>query len=123
MKQIFTVFIVLAVSIPVLAQELHYEGKAEVKTSLEKEEAVKELATALGIVYVGMPKEDLYETGFTEYLQKDYRQEGNEEWITFSDWTTEESGDRVTFHLIDGKVKSWGKFITEPENKRRQSEI
>ena len=29
--------------------------------------------------------------------------------ITFSDWTTEESGDLITFHLIDGKVAGWEK--------------
>jgi len=81
--------------------------KADVKVPAEKEETAKKLATALGIVYVGMSKEDLYKTGFTEYLQKGYRQEGNEEWITFSDWTTETSGDLITFHLIDGKVKGW----------------
>lgn len=67
----------------------------------------KQLVTEMGIVYVGMPKEDLAKVGFTEYSQKGYHKEGNEEWITFSDWMTEESGDLITFYLVDGKVKGW----------------
>lgn len=77
--------------------------------SQDKLEQADKLATSLGIVYVGMPKEDLYKTGFTELLQKDYHKEGNEEWITFSNWTTEERGDLITFHLVDGKVVDWEK--------------
>ena len=29
--------------------------------------------------------------------------------MTFSDWTTSESGDRITFIIEDGKVKDWVK--------------
>ena len=106
-----------------LAQELHHEGKAELKVPIEKKEAAKKLATALGIVYVGMPKEDLYKTGFTELLQKDYRQEDNEEWITFSDWTTEKSGDLITFHLIDGKVEGWQRHGQMQEKRTEELKI
>ena len=67
----------------------------------------KKLVTELGVVYVGMSKEDLEKVGFTEHLQKGYHRKGNEEWITFSDWMTEESGDLITFYLVDGKVKGW----------------
>ena len=77
-------------------------------------EHVQKLATAMGIVYVGMPKEDLYKTGFTRYMQKGYRQEGNEEWITFLDYMTEEPGDTITFYLKDGKVAGWKKPGAKP---------
>lgn len=87
--------------------------------ALELPETTKQLATSLGLVYEGMPKEKLYETGFTELLQKGYRQEGNDEWITFSDWTTEERGDLITFHLKDGKVVDWAR----PKEKVESSEI
>lgn len=65
------------------------------------------IITELGIVYVGMPKEYLAEAGYTDLLQKGYRREGNEEWITFLNWTTEEPDDLVTFYIVDGKVKGW----------------
>ncbi len=107
MKKLPILLILFPISIPALAQE--------------PPEATKQLATELGLVYEGMPKEDLYKTGFTDLTQKDYRQEGNEEWITFSDWTTEERGDTITFHLEDGKVKDWKKPGKEPE--AQQSEI
>jgi len=70
-------------------------------------QASPKMVTELGVVYVGMPKEDLEKIGFTEHSQKGYYKEGNEEWITFSNWVTEESGDLITFYLVDGKVKGW----------------
>ncbi|NQT21956.1 MAG: hypothetical protein HQ579_00790 [Candidatus Omnitrophica bacterium] len=70
------------------------------------ENQAEKLATAMGIVYVGMPKEALYEI-YTPLTQKGYRKIDDEEWIAFSDWTTEESGDLVTFYLKEGKVKGW----------------
>ena len=66
----------------------------------------EQLATAMGVVYVDMSKEALYQV-FTKEGQKGYYKEGNEEWITFSDWTTEKPGDKITFYLRDGKVKGW----------------
>ena len=72
------------------------------------ENQAEKLVTAMGIVYVGMPKEALYEV-YTPITQKGYRKVGNEEWITFSDWTTEKPGDRVTFYLKEGKIKGWEK--------------
>lgn len=84
-------------------------------------EHVKKLATEPGIVYVGMPKEDLYKTGFTELMQKDYHKDGNEEWITFLDYSTEEHGDLITFHLTDGKVVDWERHEKEPE--KQQTEL
>ena len=103
MRLLFLVLLLIAT--PSLAQELYFEG--QVGTTIEFGEEQKKLATELGLVYEGMPKEDLYKTGFTEYLQKDYRREGNDEWITFSDWTTNERGDLITFRLKDGKVVDW----------------
>ena len=72
----------------------------------EPTQTQKELITQLGVVYVGMSKEDLYKV-FTPLQQKDYLKKGNEEWITFSDWQTEEPGDLITFHLKDGQVEGW----------------
>jgi hypothetical protein len=71
-------------------------------------EGVDKLATSLGVVYVGMPKDSLYQV-FSDLQQKAYRQDGPDEWITFSDWTTEEFGDTITFYLRDGKVRGWDK--------------
>ncbi|MBU4377147.1 MAG: hypothetical protein KKD29_06725 [Candidatus Omnitrophica bacterium] len=80
--------ILLFVSSPVLCAELKQADK---------------LATSLGVVYVGMPKESLYQV-FSDLQQKDYRKDSQDEWITFTDWTTKKSGDLITFHLKDGKV-------------------
>lgn len=61
----------------------------------------------LGVVYKGMPKEYLENAGFTKYLLLDHKKEGNKECMTFSDWTTPESGDTITFTIEDEKVKDW----------------
>ncbi len=58
-------------------------------------------------VYVGMPKDDLEQAGYTADLQQDCRKQGSEEWLTFSDWTTETPNDTVTFHIVDDKVHDW----------------
>jgi len=95
MRTVFLFITILLLLTPAFAQELP--------------EDTKQLAIELGMVYVGMNKTDLHKTGFTEYTQKDYRQVDNEEWITFLDYTTEEHGDLITFHLEDGKVAGWEK--------------
>lgn len=115
MKNLIILLTLLLISSTSLAQELYLEGKTELKVPLKEEETAKKLATALGIVYVGMPKEDLYKTGFTELLQKDCREEGNEEWITFLDYSTEKKGDLITFHLINDRVESWERHEREIE--------
>jgi hypothetical protein len=46
---------------------------------------------------------------FSDLQQKGYRKNGQGGWITFTDWTTEESGDSITFYLKDGKVAGWNK--------------
>ena len=66
----------------------------------------KGLANQLELVYVGMSKSELMRV-FTGFQQRSFHKEGNEEWVTFSDWETEESTDTVTFYLLDGKVRDW----------------
>lgn len=78
--------------------------KLEFPATLEQK---KQLVTELGVVYVGMPKEDLEKVGFTKHLQKGYYRKGNQEWITFSNWVTEEPSDTITFYLVGGKVRGW----------------
>ena len=77
----------------------------QAKPALSKEEKAK-LVPQLGIVYVGMPKEDLEKAGYDELTPKGYRKEGNEEWITYLNWANPEK-DTVTFYIVDGKVKGW----------------
>lgn len=98
------ILILFLINIPVFAQD----ATTQASPQYSKDEKA-EIATALGVVYVGMPKEDLEKAGFTEHSQKGYYKKGNEEWLTFSDWMTEESGDLITFYLVDGKVKGWKK--------------
>lgn len=84
-------------------------GKAKYSAPFEWTDAQEqELLKYGGMVHIGMSKEDLYNV-FGEALEKGYRGKGNEEWITFSDWTTEEVGDIITFYLTDGKIKGWFK--------------
>jgi endonuclease/exonuclease/phosphatase family metal-dependent hydrolase len=81
----------------------NFTSKQEKEISKEQGKSISEL----GVVYKGMPKEYLENAGFTKYLQTGYRKEGSKEWTTFSDWTTSESGDTITFVTEDGKVKDW----------------
>lgn len=60
------------------------EESASVETGQEMPEHVKTLAPEIGLVYKGMPREDLYKV-FSPYQQKDYRRDGNQEWFEFSD--------------------------------------
>ncbi len=106
MKQPLILLIALLISAPAFAQEPHIESQAEHEIELGEQE--EKLATELGFIYIGMSKEDLYKV-LSEVQQIDHRQEGSEEWITFSDWTTEERRDLITFHLVDGKVEGWEK--------------
>lgn len=66
----------------------------------------QKLSKYKGIVYERMPLRALYRA-FDKALEKSHRKEGNQEWITFINWTTEEPADLVTFYLLDGKVKGW----------------
>jgi hypothetical protein len=72
-----------------------------------KPDPYKLLINESGFVYVGMPKEGLAKAGYTKLLQKGYRKEDNQEWITFSNLGTKEPGDLVTFYIVDGKVRGW----------------
>ena len=77
------------------------------KDQVKHEDCYKLLVTEVGFVYVGMPKEDLERTGYTDLIQENYRKVANQEWITFSNWIAKESGDKVTFYIVDGKIKGW----------------
>jgi len=68
----------------------------------------KELKTRRGNISVGTEKDELYEI-FTKHHQKGYRAIGDQEWITFLDWTTKDSKDTITFYIEDEKVKGWNK--------------
>lgn len=46
----------------------------------------------------------LQQLGFTQYNLVDYKKIDNKEYFTFSDWTTEEKGDTITFVIENGKV-------------------
>lgn len=87
----------------------------EVKIPDEKGKSVSEL----GLVYKGMPKEYLENAGFTEYLLINSKKNGSKEWLTFSDWTTPESGDTITFIIEDGKVRDW---IREGKKKEKSGQ-
>ena len=55
--------------------------------------------------------EELQKIGFTQYTLVDYDKQGDTEYFTFTDWRTTETGDTVTFVILDGKVKEWFKKI------------
>lgn len=72
--------------------------------------------TKVGDVHKDTPKEDLILYGYSEFLQTGYKSQGNEEWLTYYDWTTYKlDEDLITFHLIDGKLVDWKK--TYPKEK------
>ncbi len=49
--------------------------------------------------------QELKDLGFTQYTLIHYRFEGRIEYFTFSDRTTEQRGDTITFMVQDGEVK------------------
>ena len=55
--------------------------------------------------------QELQSLGFTKYTLIDYEKQNNIEYFTFSDWRTKQSGDIITFAVIDGKVKEWFKGV------------
>ena len=83
-----------------------YDQNGGLKSPKFTKGQVEKLATTVGAIYVNMPKETLYKV-YTPLQQKGYRKIDNEEWITLSEWMTEEPGDKITFYLKDGKVKGW----------------
>ena len=88
-----------------LELEEERRSKSDQKTDTTTQASPK-IVTELGVVYVGMPKEDLAKIGYDELTQKGYRKEGDEEWITYLNWSNLEK-DLVTFYIVDGKVKDW----------------
>lgn len=67
----------------------------------------RQFTTKLGLVYEGMPKENLKKVGFTDYNLIYHDKQGKEEYMAFSDWTTPQEGDAITFYILDGKVSDW----------------
>lgn len=94
-------------------------GFAEAQDKSVTKEQGKSISE-LGVVYKGMPKEYLENAGFTEYLLLDHKKEGNKERMTYSDWTTQESGDTITFVIEDGKVKDW---VREGKKEAKKQDI
>ena len=76
------------------------------KVSINRDEAKfdwsksqkQELDKSVGMVYVGMSREELYKI-YGRDLEKGYTKKDNREWITFSNFWTEIPQDTVTFHL------------------------
>jgi len=92
----------------------YVEGKVTIPFGCSTERKVipedkGEIISKYGIVYKGMPKEYLPNAGYTKHTLLSYYKQGNKEWMTFSDWTTPEYGDTITFVIINGKVERWFK--------------
>jgi hypothetical protein len=62
------------------------------------------LSLSFFVYAIDIPKE-LQDLGFAENTLVSYSERGNKEYFTFSDWTTGQPGDTVTFVVHDGKVK------------------
>jgi hypothetical protein len=69
----------------------------------------EEITTEFGMIRKGMPKEELKERGFTESNLVSSIREGNQEYLTFSDWTASREGDNITFYIVEGKIEDWFK--------------
>ncbi len=97
-KTIYLIFalVLLLTASPVMAQEAPDQQNSKIN-----------ILPQLGVVYRNMPKADLQKAGYTENLQKACHKSRTEEWITFSDWTTERAGDTITFHIVDKKITNW----------------
>lgn len=71
----------------------------------------EKLITSMGVVFIGMDKTDLPRAGYTDLLLKKHEQKGDEtyleEWLTYSDWTTKETGDMITFYIVNNIVQNW----------------
>lgn len=57
--------------------------------------------------------QELQQIGFTKYTLISYEKIEDKEFLTFSDWRTEKSGDTITFIIIDGKVNKYFKIEEE----------
>lgn len=74
-------------------------------------------------VRIGMSKEELLEIYHRGDIRK-FERNGNEETFVFDDLSTFIPDDTITFHLVDGKVKSWDKKeVTFQDNERMRSAL
>lgn len=69
----------------------------------------REALAKYGIVYVGMPQEDLAKAGYTEDKVVDCWMSEGKKYTTFLDWTEDRPGALITVCIEDGKVTSWFK--------------
>jgi len=80
-------------------------GNLSSQESIEEPIKRNSVSTIKG-VYVGMSKTELYKL-FSASQLRDYRKQGNQEWITFSTHAETDPIGAVDFHLVDGKVKEY----------------
>ena len=73
------------------------------------------------MIYVGMPKNELYKVYPPKYQLKDYVKNGLEVMI-FDDYITPQIGDTITFYLEDGKVGWWDK-VRAPQQKTASDSV
>jgi len=72
----------------------------------------QEVLARHGVIYVGMPKEDLKKYGFGNEQLLDYYCKGSKEYFVFSESEVgPEKGD-ITFIVEGGEVKDWMKVNT-----------
>jgi len=78
----------------ILSKEEHDTKKAE------------EFRKVMEKLHRGMTKRELYLI-FAGYQERGYEKSGNEEWVAFMNWLTEEPGDLIIIYLKDGRVETW----------------
>ncbi len=67
----------------------------------------EEFTENLNKVYRNMPKDDFVEL-FDIFPQKDHFEAGNIESFTYLDYSTEETGDTITFKFRNDRLRKWG---------------
>jgi len=102
---VFTLVIVSLFVFAAFAAAQTGERAAVPKEKQETEKAEK-FKAAIKKVRAGTTKEELYSI-FSDFQGRAYESRGNEEWVVFMNWMTDEPGDLIIFYLKDGKVKGW----------------
>ncbi len=65
------------------------------------------IVTEKGVILKGMPKANLENAGFTGELMVSDNISDNQEYITFQDISTLQTGDNITFYIEDEKIVDW----------------
>ena len=89
-------FLALAVFLPYFSLSAEIPVEEENKVITEK-----------GVILKGMAKENLENAGFTKELVTSDNVSDGEQYITFQDISTVETGDNITFYIEDGKIVDW----------------